>query len=210
MTINNLMRFAFIMNLKRNIPVALTAFLLVFSEPSFSEKFQIKGVSLGVPATSACRGSKITDNLGDIIRENKAAAPSLIEMGTTECEMRYPSFGGNRLTEPVKLLFLNDSLILFKLELGGLPLSNFVDIFKAFVRDYGQPNRKKSGPFVTDTWKQNGETLILERLGRQWDDNDVTIILRNETAYLTFQSRFDTNSALLNNLKANKTRNDMR
>lgn len=188
----------------------LILLILISSQVTAAADFQLKGVSLGTSATTVCGSSKITDNFDDIVRKYKADIPSLIDMDTKECEVEYESFGGNRLAEPARLLFLNDSLILFKLKLVGLPLSNFVDIYKALIEDYGKPQRAKSGRFVTDTWKRKGETLILERLGREWDDNDVTIILRQDTGYRTFQSRHKANSAVLERLDADKTKKDMR
>ncbi len=188
----------------------LILLFLILSKVAAAADFQLKGVSLGVSATAACGSSKITDNFGDIVRKYKADTPSLIDMGTKECEVEYESFGGNRLTEPARLLFLNDSLILFKLELAGLPLSNFVDIYKALVEEYGKPQRTKSDPFVTDTWKRKGATLVLERLGGSWDDNDVKIILRHDAGYRTYQSRLKTNSTVLEKLDAAKTKKDMR
>jgi hypothetical protein len=114
------------------------------------------------------------------------------------------------LTGPAKLLFLDGSLILIKLELIGLPLSNFVDIYKALIADYGKPRRSISRPFVNDAWKQHGETLILERLGREWDDNDVTVILRQDSGYRIYEARSKANSIKLESLDAKKTKKDIR
>lgn len=158
----------------------------------------------------ACGSSKVTDSFGELIKKHKADAPSLIDMGTTECEVEYASFGGNKLSSPAKLLFLNDSLILIKLELSSLTLSNFVDIYKALIEDYGKPKRSVSRPFVTDTWKQRGETLVLERLGREWDDNDVTVILRQDSGYRAYETRSKANAIELEKLDGRKTRSDIR
>lgn len=172
--------------------------------------FQLKGVTLGSSPAVACGSSKVTDNFGVLFRKHKADAPSLIEMGTTECEVEYASFGGNKLAGPAKLLFLDDSLILIKLELSSLPLASVVDIRKALLGDYQKPKRSVSRPFVTDTWRQHGETLIFERLGREWDDNDVTIILRQDSGYRTYEIRSKANSLELEKLEGRKTKKDIR
>lgn len=184
--------------------------LLLLFDIAQAATFQLKGVSLGAPASVACGTSKVTDNLGEIIRKNKAEVPSLVDMETNECEVEHTTFGGNRVASPAKLLFFNDALIVFKIELDKLPLSNFVDIYNAFVEDYGKPQRSISRPFVTDTWKRGGETLILERLGREWDDNDVTIILRKDAEYRIFEARMKANSIELKKLDAKKTKKEIR
>ena len=198
------------MNQKSLIRTTLIPLLFMCIEAFGAANFQVKGVALGASAATTCGNSKITDNFGDIIRKYKEDTQSLVDLGTTECEVKYVSFGGNRIDKPASLLFLNDALILFKLELVRLPLTNFVDIYKGLVEDYGKPQRSKSAPFVTDTWKRNGETLILERLGREWDDNDVTIILRQDSGYRTYQTRSKANLTVLEKLDAQNTKKDMR
>lgn len=198
------------MNLKRYIQASLITLLLLLAEPSFAERFQLKGLSLGVSSITACGDSEVTSKLDDIIKTYKSQVPSLIEMGATECEVKTSSFGGNDVTEPTHLLFQDGALILLKLEINQIPVTNVLPIYESFVRDYGKPKRVTSRPFVTYTWKKDGETLILENLGRQWDDNDLTIILRNEKAYKSYQGRADKNSALLKKLNADKARDDIR
>ena len=176
----------------------------------YAANFQLKGIILGSSAAVVCGSSEVTDNFGEFIRKYKAEAPSLIDMGMTECELEYASFGGSKLAGPAKLFFLNDSLILIKLELSSLPLSNFVDIYKALQEDYGKSKRVVAKPFVTDTWRQNGQTLILERLGREWDDNDVTIILRQDSGYRSYEIRNKANALELKKLEGRKIKNDIR
>jgi hypothetical protein len=94
--------------------------------------------------------------------------------------------------------------------LNGLPLANFVDIYKAFLADYGKAARVISRPFVTDTWKARGQTLVLERLGREWDDNDVTILLRQDEGYGIYEMRSSANSKILKTLDAKRTQKDIR
>lgn len=198
------------MNQSSFIRTLLIPLLFLYADMAGAANFQLKGASLGVSAASVCGISKITNNFNEIIKKYKTEPQSLVDMETTECEVDYASFGGSRLDKPANLLFLNDKLIVLKLELAGLPLSNFVDIYKALVEDYGKSQRSKSAPFVTDTWKRNGETLTLERLGREWDDNDVSIILRQDSGYRTYQTRYKANAAALEKLDAQKTKKDMR
>lgn len=172
--------------------------------------FQLKGMALGVRAATVCGNALITDRLGELVRQSRAQARDLVEMGTTECEVEFASFGGNALNLPARLLFLNDALILIKFELNGLSMSSFVDILKAFQTDYGSAKRVISRPFVTDIWKQRGQTLILERTGREWDDNDAVIILRQDAGYQVYQRRSDTNRRVLERLEARKKRDDIR
>ena len=96
------------------------------------------------------------------------------------------------------------------MELNGLSLSNFVDIYKALLGDYGKATRVISRPFVTDTWKVRGQTLLLERLGREWDDNDVTIILRQDEGYRIYVSRSTANSEILKALDAKRIQKNIR
>lgn len=181
-----------------------------FVEPACAAGFQLKGLAIGMSAKEACGEAEITDKLGDLIRQYKAEAPSLQEMGTTECEVRYPSFGGSALAGPAKLLFMDDKLISVRLELEGLSLASFLDIYKALLKEYGKSKWVKSDPFVTDTWRRDGQTLLLERLGREWDDNDVLIIWRHEKSAQAYQTRYDANTAVLKRLDANRIRSDIR
>lgn len=172
--------------------------------------FQLKGITLGARAATACGKAPVTDRYGELVRQSRAQAPDLVEMGTTECEVEFASFGGNALASPARLLFLNDALILIKFELNGLSMTSFVDILKAFQTDYGNAKRVISRPFVTDTWKQHGQTLILERTGREWDDNDTVIILRQDAGFQIYQRRSDTNRRILERLEARQKRDDIR
>lgn len=197
------------MNATSLLRVCLTVCLLT-GLPAQAQTFQLKGVTIGSTSAIACGTSKITDAMGDIIRASQSEAPSLVDMRTTECEVDFGTFGGNKLSIPAKLLFLDGRLILLKIELTGLPLANFVDIYKALLADYGKAARAISRPFVADTWKARGQTLVLERLGREWDDNDVTIILKGDEGYGVYEARSSANSKILKALNAKRTRNDIR
>ncbi len=131
-------------------------------------------------------------------------------MGTQECEVEINTFGGNKTSGPAKLKFLDGQLIILKIELSNLALSDFVEILKALTDDYGKAKRTISRPFVTDTWKAGGATLILERLGREWDDNDVTIILRQDSGYSVYERRNKLNSKILEMLDSSAVKKDIR
>lgn len=198
-------------NMKKKTLFQLSATALLFTcLAAHAESFQIKGLSLGSSSAVACGSAEVTDSFGELVKENKADAPPLIKMGTNECEVEFPSFGGNKLTTPAKLLFLNDALILIKIEIPSIPLSNFVDIYKSMIEDYGKSKRSISRPFVTDTWKQRGQTLILERLGRDWDDNGVAVILRQDSGYRIYEARSKENLIKLKKLANKKTKEDIR
>ena len=187
------------------------ALALATSCPSaYAVSFQLKGITLGARAASACGQAPISDSLGELVRQSRAEAPDLVDMGTTECEVEFASFGGSSLAAPAKLLFLNDELILIKFELKSLSLSSFVDILTALQTEYGKSKRVISRPFVTDTWKQQGQTLLLERTGREWDDNDAVIILRQDAGYRTYQQRSEKNRVIFERLAARQKRDDIR
>jgi hypothetical protein len=188
--------------------VAVLALALAVS--AHSAEFQLKGLSLGSAAATACGSSEVTSNFDDIIKSSKPDAPALVEMGTTECKVDFATFGGSKLDGPANLLFVNDSLILIKLQLASLPLADFVDIYKALSDDYGKSKRTTSRPFVTDTWKQHGSTLILERAVKAWDDNDVLIVLRDDASYATYDAQFKANALQLKNLALRQKKQDMR
>lgn len=188
----------------------VAASILLTAAPVFAAGFQLKGVRIGSSIEDACGHSKVTDKFGDIIRENKESAPLLVDMRTVECNVQYKSFASIPLDKPALLMFLNDELILFKIEINGLSLENAVSIYRALVNEYGKPSRVKSGQFVTDTWKRNGQTLEFENLGRSWDNNDVTVILRDEKGFRTFQSRHKTNSAILHKMSSRNASKDTR
>lgn len=195
---------------KNHIATALFLCLLLGACGARASSFQLKSLSIGATAASACGTSVVTDHFGDIVTKYKADVPTLVDLHTTECEVDFQSFGGSSLARPAQLLFLDGSLILVKLELVSLPLTNFVDILRTLTADYGKAVRLKSPPFVTDTWRRNGQTLVLERLGREWDDNDVTVILRQDSGYRTYEARFKANSDALKKLSAKKIKDDIR
>lgn len=188
----------------------VAAAAIFFNTPAQAAEFQLKGVRLGISSEEACGTSVPTDGFGDIIRKNKESAPSLIDMRTMECAVAYQSFGGVRMKKPALLFFLEDELILFKIELDGLSLEDAVQIYRALVGEYGKPSRTKSGNIVTDIWKKSGNTLEFERTGHEWDNNDVIVILRQDKGYRTYQSRFKANSAILNKLDAKNIGKDIR
>ena len=194
----------------RSIATAIVAAAFAFHSATHAKTFQIKGLTLGATTQAACGTANVTDNYGDIIRKYKPQAPALVEMGTQECEVEINTFGGHKTTGPAKLLFLDRQLILVKIELSNMTLSDFVGILKALTEDYGKPKRTISRPFVTDSWRAPGATLVLERLGREWDDNDATVILRQDSGYSIFESRSKTNSRILEALDKSAIKRDIR
>lgn len=172
--------------------------------------FQLKGVSIGMSPRQACGSASVTDKLGDIVRMYKAEAPDLVEMGTAECDVSFPSFGGVPLVTPVKLLFKGDALIQAKIEFEGLSMDSLAGVRTALISQYGNPKSRRSPPFATDVWSASGQTLQLERFGRSWDDNDVTIILRDDIGFKRYMEKHQINSMILKRLGADRARRDTR
>lgn len=175
-----------------------------------TKQFQLKGLVLGATPATACGGAPITDVYGEILNKYKARAPQLVDMGTRECEPEIDSFGGQQLAGPAKLLFLDGKLIFVKIEITGLSLSNFLAILRGLTDEYGKSKRSISRPFVTDSWKAFGATLTLERLGREWDDNDAAITLKQDAAFAIYEHRNRTNKKILEALDQSATKRDMR
>ena len=196
--------------MKKVFYASLISVLFTLSGEAAAANFQIKGWSMGMPAVEACGAATITDNFGDIVRRYKGEVPELRDMGTTECEVPVASFGGSEVSSPAELLFVKNALVLVKLKLKALPLSNFVDIYKAFNADYGKAKRVTNRPFVTDTWTKSGESLVLERLGHEWDNNDVTVILKQDAGYRNFEAMHKANAAILRKLGTENVKQDIR
>ena len=184
--------------------------VLLLSSTVEAIPFQLKGMTLGSTPEVACGSAPITDSRGDLIKKYKAEAPQLDEMGTKECGVEINTFGGSKTSSTAKLLFLDGKLILLKIELFNLALADFVEILKAMTADYGKPKRTISRPFVTDTWKADGATLLMERVGREWDDNHATIILRHDSAYSTYERRNKANLRILEALDRSAVKKDIR
>lgn len=192
--------------------LAIGVALLAWTSTSNAQtkQFQLKGLVLGASPANACGSAPVTDDFGEIIRKYKSQAPHLVDMGTQECEPEIGSFGGQQAAGPAKLLFLDGKLMLVKIELANISLSNFVSILRGLTDEYGKPSRKIARPFVTDSWKATGATLTIERLGREWDDNNVTILLKNDAAFAIYESRSETNRKILGALDQSAVKRDMR
>ncbi len=120
--------------------------------------------------------------------------------------MEIDSFGGFTTLAPAHLLFAGEKLIVLKIEVESATLSDAADIVKAMQAEFGKPKLSRSKPFTTHTWKRGSATLLLERTSRSWDDNDLTVIMRDESAFKSFQSAIDHNSKEIEKLDDKATR----
>lgn len=167
---------------------------LAFHLAAESKPFQLKGITLGTSPETSCGNATIFDSYGEMVQKYKHQAPQLLEMGTKECEVEIKTFGGIETTGPAKLLFLDGQLINMKFELSNVTDSNFASLLRVLDEEYGKPKRTVSRPFVTDTWKSRGSTLMVERLGRESGNNDAVIILRQDKGWAVFEQRGEKNS----------------
>jgi hypothetical protein len=196
--------------MKTAIQISLALFLLVGLSFANAAGFQLKGVSLGMPAAQACGTAEVSSRLHELIQESTESIQLPSDIKVTECEVTFPSFGGVIPDQPAKLLFLNDELIVFKLELSGLTVSMMGDIRVALIDAYRKPKRTKSTPFITDTWKRNGETLLIEFTEPKLEGNDFLILLRHDAGYRKYQAGMKAITAQLEKQKAQTVKRDIR
>lgn len=108
------------------------------------------------------------------------------------------------------MLFMDGGLILMKIELTSLSMSEAADIVMALKQDYGKERITKSSPFTTHTWRKGSKVLLVEHSSSSGDDYDMTVIMRDEAAYKVFQQRSDHNRLIFRALDQKATKNDMR
>lgn len=179
------------------------------SSHAFGADFQLKGATLGMGPEAACKGAPVSDGFGDLIRKYKAQAPALRDMGTSECNPEIDSFGGVAPSGPAHLQFMGGRLILMKIELESISAEQGASIITALRQQHGAPKLTKSAPFTTHSWKKGQAVLFVEHSSRSWDDIDMLVMLRDETAYAEFDKRTEYNRRQLRKLDEEATRQDI-
>lgn len=195
------------MNTLRSLLVLLLA-MLAF--PAISAPFQIKGLTLGMPVNSACGSSSVTDTLGDIVREHMASEESLLLVKTSECKIDLGSFGRLPIAGLANLLFLDGRLILLKFDINNISTADAANLLRSLHEEYGKPRRVVDRPFVTDTWRQNSQSLSFERSPGEGDDNDMILILKDDAGMKIYEGQSRKVKRELDRQIGNSRRNDMR
>lgn len=179
------------------VSVLVAAALSVPSAAHSDTPFQIKGLAIGQDAASACAGAVagVQSPLDDLVRANQDRLPKLRLLRATQCEIRAESFAGEPLSEPLRLLFVDDRLIRVLIDMGGLGTTEFVGILKAMTSQYGPPVRRssKTTGFHSATWSRNGQALELSWVNRgDWTVN-LQVIMSNVKQYSELQRTYAAN-----------------
>jgi len=188
----------------KRIVIIAGSFLIVFNAMA-AEKFQFKGVSLGMASKQACGNEKITNEFEATISVLKESVPGLTEMSTEECSVPVSVFAKSIPSKPAHLLFRQDKLILYKLELKEISIGEMVQILDGLKQQYGAAKRTKKYDLVIDTWRQDGQTLELTR-----DGSDMEIFLKDDMGMKNFDAILKTNSDRIKNSDRKNIQNNMR
>lgn len=163
--------------------------------------FQVKGLSIGQDTASACSGAAagVQSPLDDIVRANQDQLPKLRLLRATQCEIRAESFAGEPLSEPIRLLFVDDKLIRVLIDMNGLGTTEFVGILKALTSLYGSPVRRssKTTGFRSASWSRPGQLLELSWVSRgDWTVN-LQVIMSDVKQYGEFERLYAWNKRVL-------------
>ncbi|NMF98418.1 hypothetical protein GPA27_13585 [Aromatoleum toluolicum] len=138
---------------------AIAAFVLLSSGNSLAAEFQIKGHRLGEDESSACQDGKVV-RLQELLTTIGVGG---FDFPATSCDVRFDSVAGLKPSEPAKLLFWNGALIRIVIRFDGLDWSDAAGFRTAFTDLYGKrPSLKRSPPFMTESWRNGGQSLQLE------------------------------------------------
>lgn len=159
--------------------------------------FQVKGVRLGAAPEEVCGSVPVTDKMSDLIATMGPQGRQLKPMGTNECEGSIDSFAEVSLASPSSMLFHDRRLIGFKLEVRPMEMTRLANVMDALTGEYGKPVVKRSKAITTFTWRRSGQTLILERESASWDENYLTLILRDDKRFDAYQRAHAANRKLL-------------
>lgn len=190
-------------------PLFICALLFIAPAAFPAEGFLIKGVRVGDTPESACGTSPITDRAAELAESMREFGTHLKPASTNECEGAITSFAGMKLKEPSHMLFLDRRLIAIKIQAHPMEMTRLDNVLSTMRSEFGKPTIKSDHGLITFTWRRWGQTLIVERESESWDENHVTVILREDKGFSRFMKRNTENSQLIDATVRQEVRNDV-
>jgi hypothetical protein len=188
-------------------PRSLLGLVMLLSAGSvLAAGIQIKGVTPGSSPDDACGAAKIADvSHGEIA----SSTPGFKTLNLKECVGSATSFGGNRLKEPSSMLFMDDKMIAMKMIVRSMTMEQLADVVESLREAYGEPVIKHGKGQSTYTWKKDGHELLIERVSPSWDDNRLTVLLRDDAGFKRYMEAHDRNSMAIKRAQKADTKQDV-
>lgn len=163
----------------------VSAALVLLASPAIAasaRSLQLKGLQLGVSTAEVCGTSEVRNHQTLL----DAAGMPLHEFPAKSCQVSINSVGGVRPSLPASLLFWRGRLTAVSIQFEALELEDLAALRGSLSDNFGKPSQRTTPPFVTDTWRQRGHTLELERTGQL--PTNVGVFLREEKAWQEYQA----------------------
>lgn len=190
--------------------VLIAALLVAWRPVDAVESFQIKGLRLGQPASTACGKAQITSKLDDLLTTYKSRAPALVAMETNECNVAADTFGGLEIDDGIDLLFLRGQLIQIKFDLEPMHWLKYAEIYPLLTAMHGEPEVTQGDVFTTHRWRQGTSVLSVARANSSSGIEALEIVLRDETSFQLYEARSDINHKVLRQLDDDAGKSDIR
>jgi hypothetical protein len=188
--------------------LCVLAFAVTSAQCTATERFQIKGASVGHSSKAACGSSPVQKAPDDKYLDRNPSNPDGIQAtNASVCDLSPRTFAGKQLSGTVGLMFVADKLIQLKLDLKPLPWDKAGQVLDALEVSYGKAIRSRPvqpGPEIVFTWTQGPEKLQMSWTVTDSDDRSVEILLEDTEKTTQFWRTFSSNSAI--NRKALDTR----
>lgn len=191
------------MNLSAVLFVVVAGF---FSGGASASDLAIKGVKPGDSIASTCGPIEPVDASGASIKDEVAAFKVY---DIKRCSGSISTYAGTSLSEPSDMLFMDGKLIAVRLDLAPVDMGQLANIIGATQGLFWKVKPVTRNGVTTYLWTKNGDELVVERVSPSWDDNRLTIHLRNKKNFSLYLRRHDENARAIKAAEIDRAKQDL-